>query len=355
MADQKFGRLTVIKRAGSNKEGKALWLVKCDCGKTKTVTGKALRDPKRPTRSCGCLQKEIAAKIRTHDLTNQRFGRLVAIKPTNKRSSGKIIWFCKCDCGNHCEVSSNNLVSGGTKSCGCLLQEFFESQKIDMTGQTFHNLTALRIVGSDPATKCLLWEFECKCGNLTVNRGSAVRSGKVKGCGCYRTLQLKGQRFNRLIVVEKVGSLWKCKCDCGGETIAQAYDLINGKVQSCGCYNIEKLKERKGLKHPMWKGGITPLHTLIRNSAEYAQWKDNIFQRDDYKCQRCSKTKCYLNAHHIIPFSILLDFYRPKNLDEALKCKLFWAADNGVSLCEDCHNWIHSLGNDDGELLDTLQ
>lgn len=58
----------------------------------------------------------------------------------------------------------------------------------------------------------------------------------------------------------------------------QAYDLVNGKVQSCGCYNIEKLKERKGPKHPLWKGGITPLHTQIRNSIKMQDWRNFVFK-----------------------------------------------------------------------------
>lgn len=59
---------------------------------------------------------------RYKDLTNKRFGRLVAIKidhfeetPGSKRT----YWFCKCDCGNSIVVRSDSLTSGNTKSCGC--------------------------------------------------------------------------------------------------------------------------------------------------------------------------------------------------------------------------------------------
>jgi len=34
------------------------------------------------------------------DLTNQRFGRLIAKRPTKERRSGSVVWGCKCDCGN---------------------------------------------------------------------------------------------------------------------------------------------------------------------------------------------------------------------------------------------------------------
>ena len=32
---QKFGKLTVIERAENNKQGKAMWKCRCDCGKVK--------------------------------------------------------------------------------------------------------------------------------------------------------------------------------------------------------------------------------------------------------------------------------------------------------------------------------
>lgn len=54
------------------------------------------------------------------DITGQRFGKLVAIEPTDKRYKGNVIWKCKCDCGNVKEIPMNSLVHGGQKSCGCI-------------------------------------------------------------------------------------------------------------------------------------------------------------------------------------------------------------------------------------------
>lgn len=53
---KKFGRLTVIKRVGSNKQGQSTWLCKCDCGNEKVVVGAALR--RGYVKSCGCLVME---------------------------------------------------------------------------------------------------------------------------------------------------------------------------------------------------------------------------------------------------------------------------------------------------------
>ena len=53
------------------------------------------------------------------DLTNQRFGKLIALNPTKKRScNGSVIWNCVCDCGNYKEVASNELTQNMILSCG---------------------------------------------------------------------------------------------------------------------------------------------------------------------------------------------------------------------------------------------
>ena len=64
--------------------------------------------------SCGHESKKVI------DLTNQRFGKLIALYKTKERKRGRVIWHCKCDCGNYCDVSAAYLLSGTTKSCGCL-------------------------------------------------------------------------------------------------------------------------------------------------------------------------------------------------------------------------------------------
>ena len=60
------------------------------------------------------------------DITGNRYGRLVVLgmveKPP-KNKSRKTFWECQCDCGNKTTVCKSNLVSGTTKSCGCLQRE----------------------------------------------------------------------------------------------------------------------------------------------------------------------------------------------------------------------------------------
>src|SRR5947209_16625402 len=68
---QKFGRLTVVKGAGSDKHQRILYECRCDCGTFTVVLATLLRTGR--TQSCGCLRLERsieAAKLsnRTHGL-----------------------------------------------------------------------------------------------------------------------------------------------------------------------------------------------------------------------------------------------------------------------------------------------
>ncbi len=77
-----------------------------------------------------------------------------------------------------------------------------------------------------------------------------------------RFVDLTGQHFGRLTVIERAGSyrphgkygkksepLWRCLCDpeiggCGKETVVIAHNLKNGSTKSCGCLLKEKAAER---------------------------------------------------------------------------------------------------------------
>lgn len=55
-----FGRLTVVKRSGTDRFGNALWLCRCSCGKDTIVRGHFFVRLNQPVKSCGCLQRERA-------------------------------------------------------------------------------------------------------------------------------------------------------------------------------------------------------------------------------------------------------------------------------------------------------
>ena len=73
-----------------------------------------------------------------------------------------------------------------------------------------------------------------------------------------------GQRFGRLVVIKQIKSknghsFWLCKCDCVNEKIIRGTFLRNGNTKSCGCLARElasqRGRENAGSDGPNWKGG----------------------------------------------------------------------------------------------------
>lgn len=60
MVGERYGRLVVVGRAGTNKRRLATWKCICDCGNEAVVSGRCLRNG--DTKSCGCLAKETLVK-----------------------------------------------------------------------------------------------------------------------------------------------------------------------------------------------------------------------------------------------------------------------------------------------------
>lgn len=61
LTGERFGRLLVLQRDGCNKHGQVKWWCECDCGTQKHILGMCLS--RGETQSCGCLHKEITAKV----------------------------------------------------------------------------------------------------------------------------------------------------------------------------------------------------------------------------------------------------------------------------------------------------
>lgn len=125
LVGQRFGKLVVEASTNERKNGSIVWKCKCDCGNIKYVPTHLLTSGH--TQSCGCLIREIQGI----DITNQKFGRLTALYP-KKGNFSTLMWHCKCDCGNECDINGSFLRRGLTQSCGCISSSIGEQniQKI---------------------------------------------------------------------------------------------------------------------------------------------------------------------------------------------------------------------------------
>lgn len=78
----------------------------------------------------------------------------------------------------------------------------------------------------------------------------------------YKYSSLVDERHGRLLVLSRAqndhnGSNWNCRCDCGVERVVRGSSLRNGLTRSCGCLSDEVKRQRRGVKGPGWKGGKT--------------------------------------------------------------------------------------------------
>lgn len=139
------------------------------------------------------------------EVVGQTFGNLVVLEEKTKHVRGGRyrFCFCECQCGSKIWIRKSSLVSGSTKSCGCL---------------------------------------RCK----SIGTKSKERIGP--------RVDLSGRRFGRLVVSdewrrERSGKYyvtkWHCRCDCGAEKWVQSSSLKQS--QSCGCLHREQLSQRRRL------------------------------------------------------------------------------------------------------------
>lgn len=67
-----------------------------------------------------------------------------------------------------------------------------------------------------------------------------------------RLVDITGRRFGRLVVIEKApraahysyrNTRWRCRCDCGAETVVCSQSLRYGFTRSCGCLRQDRMRE----------------------------------------------------------------------------------------------------------------
>lgn len=115
---------------------------------------------------------------------------------------------------------------------------------------------------------------------------------------------------------------------------------LMGNKNSLGYKHSLEIRQKqseshKGEKAPNWRGGVTPLNMIIRKSLESRLWREAVFERDNWTCQKCGENSgdgkaIYLEAHHIKSFNEFPE--------------LRFTIDNGKTLCTECHRQTDSWG-----------
>ena len=197
LTGKKFGKLTVIGRAenkiGSSGRPRTMWNCVCDCRDDKIITVSSDYLNKSTCPSCGCeATKNRIEKNRINNI-GEKYGRLTIVD---------IIWsgertraVCKCDCGNDYVGSKSDIVSGHTRSCGCLHSEITSlTNTKDWTG--FIAKSGVQFLRQHHMNNKGQWVWECRCpicGNMFYELPAKVNNGHTVSCGCQ--LQSFGESY----------------------------------------------------------------------------------------------------------------------------------------------------------------
>ena len=156
------------------------------------------------------------------------------------------------------------------------------------------------------------------------DRGSMIQI--CQECGEEYNRRVEGKYCSQICFHKAVTTKVESKClSCGKIIMVSPYKIPRGWGKYCSkkCMGLAKLGENNNL----WKGGISSENNVIRNSAEYRNWRKEVYARDNWTCQDCGKRGGELHTHHVFSF---VDF--PEHRFE------IW---NGTTLCRLCHAKIH--------------
>jgi hypothetical protein len=139
---------------------------------------------------------------------------------------------------------------------------------VDLIGQRFGRLVVIARSNNDKRGHAR-WLAKCDCGAQTTVRSAHLRQGAILSCGCLGLERSRwrkepipvGERFGRLVVageveVDRRGTYWRCRCDCGAITVAVRENVASGHTRSCGCLQRESRQHHGHLKggqqHPLY-------------------------------------------------------------------------------------------------------
>lgn len=118
-----FGEWEVLKELGGSKV-----LCKCSCGVEKEIWKKSLKNGR--SKSCGCVMNQNRINTRENKLIGEHFGEWEVLELNNEKVK------CKCSCGNIKDVYIRALMTGESRSCGCLQQKLMRETLINMYGDS---------------------------------------------------------------------------------------------------------------------------------------------------------------------------------------------------------------------------
>jgi len=152
-------------------------------------------------------------------IVGERFSRLTVMAEAAVPDCDRVrrAFRCLCDCGSTSTVRPEKLLSGRTKSCGCLRADAALKRAVRMRMSPERRSEIARM-------------------GARVSQGGSKNSASIN---------IAGRRFGLLVALRyEKNRTWLCRCNCGVEKILHGAHLRGGRTKSCGCLRQISPKDR---------------------------------------------------------------------------------------------------------------
>lgn len=170
---------------------------------------------------------------------------------------------------------------------------------IDLTGKVFGGWTVISRAENNKYNH-ILWKCICTCGTIKKINGGSLRGRRTTNCGCIKaasnTVNILGQVFGRLTVISREGSIgdsaaWRCKCECGNESVTSSKNLRQGATKSCGCLAAEAGRANP-ICQPRLPPGEAGFNGFFETTKKKAKGRSLSFELSKEQVRNLSKQCC---------------------------------------------------------------
>lgn len=170
----------------------------------------------------------------------------------------------------------------------------------------------------------------------------------------WPTLDLQLRTFGRLTAIDRAvfqkSARWVCQCSCGTEKVVLQYELLSGKVQSCGCLRKErsaKAQERRRL--PFGEASFRDLLSSYKRSAIDRGFSFDLSPFEfraltQSSCSYCGEepSRKHISSRWAGRKTSTYGFYTCNGVDR-LNSSVGYAASNCVACCSSCNRMKGTL------------